>query len=248
MSGHSKWNSIKHKKAATDAKRGKMFSKVIKEITVAARLGGGDVNSNPRLRTAVLNAKNANMPSDNIERAIKKGTGDIPGMQIDEQLYEGYAQGGVAVMVEVLTDNKNRTAAEIRNIFSKNGGNLAGSGSVAWMFQRKGLIIIENSQVNEDQVFSVATDHGAEDFSVEDDNIEIQTGPTLLESVKVALEKEQIKIVSASLTHLPQNEIKVEGSTAKQVLNLVNALEDHDDVQNVYANFDIPDELIADCG
>lgn len=244
MSGHSKWSSIKHKKAAIDAKRGKVFFKVIKEITVAARLGGGDADANPRLRTAISIAKSANMPADNIERAIKKGMGDLPGQSYEEQLYEGYAVAGIAVMVEVLTDNKNRTAAEIRHVFSRHGGSLAGSGSVSWIFEKKGLITIEKSVSDEEQVFTIATDAGADDFSPEGELFEIQTDPTKLEIIKAPFESEQIPIARAILTYIPKNTVKVEGADAKKVLNLLNALEDHDDVQNVYANFDMPDDLL----
>lgn len=246
MSGHSKWATIKHKKAAADAKRGQVFSKVVKELTVAARSGGADPNSNPRLRTVLAKAKEANMPADNIDRAIKKGTGELPGVSYEEQMYEGYGPGGVAIIVEVLTDNKNRTAAEIRAIFTRGGGNLAGAGSVAWMFQKKGLISVAKNAANEDELFALVTDAGAEDFKVEDETFDAITTPSDFEKVKELLETHRIKPSHAELTFLPQNTVSVTGADAKQVLSLVSNLEEHEDVQNVYANFDIPDAILAE--
>ncbi|MDP8219162.1 MAG: YebC/PmpR family DNA-binding transcriptional regulator [Candidatus Theseobacter exili] len=246
MSGHSKWASIKHKKAATDAKRGKLFSRVIKEITVAARQGGGDMDANPRLRTAVQKAKDSNMPADNIDRAIKKGTGELPGTSYDEQVYEGYGVGGVAIMVDTLTDNKNRSASEIRSIFSKNNGNLAGVGSVAWIFNKKGYITVPMNLADEETLFLAVTESGAEDFKAEEDQYEIYTDPSALEAVKEAVKNAGIEYEVAEITYLPQNTIKIADiAETRQVLRLIDALEEHDDVQNVYANFDIPDEILA---
>lgn len=246
MSGHSKWASIKHKKSATDAKRGKLFTKVIKMITVAARSGGGDVNTNAALRLAVQKAKEANMPQDNIERAIKKGTGELPGTSYESVSYEGYGSGGVAFFVEGLTDNKNRMTAEVRNIFSKAGGNLAGTGSVNWLFEKKGFFVINKSEVSEDKLMSVILDAGAEDLSPEGDTYEVKSQPQDYEKVKKALEDNKIKTESAEITMIPRSTIKITGDQAKQVLRLVEQLEDNDDVQNVYANFDIPDEILKE--
>ena len=246
MSGHSKWASIKHKKAATDAKRGKAFTKIIKMLTVAARNGGGDINTNPSLRLAVQKAKEANMPADNIDRAIKKGTGELPGVSYEQVTYEGYGPGGVAFFVEGLTDNKNRLTAEVRNIFSKCGGNLAGSGSVNWLFEKKGFFVINKSDVTEDKLMSVILDAGAEDLSSEGDTFEVKSQPQDYDKVKSALDKAEIKTDSSELTMIPKNTVKVTGDQAKQVLRLVEQLEDNDDVQNVYANFDIPDDILKD--
>lgn len=246
MSGHSKWASIKHKKAATDAKRGKVFTKLIKMITVAARSGGGDVNANPGLRLAVQKAKESNMPADNIERAIKKGTGELPGVSYEQVSYEGYGPGGIAFFVEGLTDNKNRMISEVRNIFSKAGGNLAGSGSVNWLFEKKGFFVINKSEVSEDKLMSVILDAGAEDLSSEDDAYEVKSQPHDYEKVKKALEDNKIKTESAEITMIPKTTVKVTGDQAKQALRLVELLEDNDDVQNVYANFDIPDDILKD--
>jgi len=246
MSGHSKWSSIKHKKAAVDAKRGKIFTKLIREIMVAARTGGGDPNTNPRLRTAVSAARTANMPSDNIERAIKKGTGDLEGVHYEEVHYEGYGPHGVAIFVQCLTDNKNRTASEIRNIFSKKGGSLAGAGSVAWIFEKKGLIVIPQAQVGEERLMELALQAGAEDLSTSNDKFEIVTGPANFETVKENLEKAKIPLESADLTLIPKNEVSLAPDKARAVLGLIEALEDHDDVQNVYANFEIPDEVMKE--
>lgn len=245
MSGHSKWASIKHKKGAADAKRGQLFSKLIREITVAAKNGGNNPDTNLRLRVAMNNAKQANMPKDNVEMAIKRGTGELPGVIYEEITYEGYAHGGVAVMIEALSDNKNRTGAEIRNIFSKKGGNLSGAGSVSWQFQRKGLLTIDKGIIAEDKLFNVAIEAGAEDFKAEADSYEITTTPESFEAVKDIITKNNIKITLAEITSLPSSTIKItDEETARKILELVENLEDHDDVQHVYANFDIPDEII----
>jgi len=246
MSGHSKWHSIKHKKGAADARRGKVFTKIIREIMVAARTGGGDPNTNPRLRTAIGAAKEANMPSDNIERAIKKGTGEAEGVNYEETHYEGYGPHGVAIYVQCLTDNKNRTASEIRNIFSKRGGSLAGAGSVAWIFEKKGLIVVPKSAAGEEQLMDLALEAGAEDLSSTGDKFEVVTEPASFESVKAGLEKAGIKMESAELTHIPKNQVSLAPDRARAVLALIEALEDHDDVQNVYANFEIPDEVMKE--
>ena len=246
MSGHSKWASIKHKKAAADAKRGRLFTKLIREITVAAKNGGGNPDINPALRTAIDRANAANMPKDNIEKAIKKGTGELPGVTYESCMFEGYGQGGVAIMVEALTDNKNRTSAEVRNIFSKKGGNLAGSGSVAWIFTQKGYILIDKSQIDEEGLFSVSVDAGAEDIKTGEKNYEVFCDPKDFENVKKALSDKGIKWETADLTMIPNSTIKLTGAQAKGVLALAEALEDHDDVQKVYANFDIPDEILEE--
>jgi len=246
VSGHNKWASIKHKKSAADAKRGKLFSKIAKEVTMAAKEGGGDVAVNARLRTAINKAKSFNMPADNIDRAIKKGTGELPGVVYEEIAYEGYGPKGVAIIVEVLTDNKNRASADIRNIFSKKGGNMAGSGSVSWIFRKKGFILVKADSADEDKVMSVALDAGAEDMKTEEGIHEITTSISDFEKVKSTLDKEGITIESAELTMIPSSSIKLEGQDAQQVLSLVELLEDNDDVQNVYANFDIPDELLEE--
>ncbi|MFH0731819.1 MAG: YebC/PmpR family DNA-binding transcriptional regulator [Candidatus Omnitrophota bacterium] len=245
MSGHSKWAGIKHKKALIDAKRGKTFSKLAKEITVAAK-GGGDLNANAKLRLSVDKARNANMPADNIDRAIKKGTGELPGVTYEEVIYEGYGQNGVAILVEVLTDNKNRTTSEIRHLFQKKGGSMAGQGSVQWIFAKKGFIIVNKQQVNEDTIMTIALDAGAEDMKIEGDTYEITTSMADFDKVKAAFEKSNIKIGSAEITMIPSSTVKVDGNTARSVLALVEALEDHEDVQNVYANFDIPDEIMME--
>jgi len=246
MSGHSKWATIKHKKAATDAKRGNLFTKLIREITVAARNGGGDSDTNPRVRTALDRAKQSSMPQDNIDRAIKKGTGELEGVTYEEFSIEGYGAGGVAIIVELLTDNKNRTTADIRNIFSKKNGNVAGAGSVGWMFQKKGYIEInKKAYPDEDKVMGVVLDAGAQDMQTEDDVYTVITEPKDMDTIRKALEANKIKPASAEITMIPSTTIKLEGEKARQVLGLVEALEEHDDVQNVYANFDIPDELIV---
>lgn len=244
MSGHSKWSSIKHKKAATDAKRGKIFSKLIKEITVAARMGGGDVEANPRLRTAIQAAKSENMPKDNIERAIKKGTGELEGVSYEESIYEGYGPGGAAVLIESLTDNKNRTVADIRHIFSKAGGNMGESGCVAWMFDKKGYIAVENKAVDEDALMEAALDAGAEDIREDDSNFEVITAPEDFEAVKTAIDSASIPYLVAEVTMLPQSTTFLKGKEAEQMVKLMEALEDCDDVQKVYTNADIPEEIV----
>lgn len=244
MSGHSKWAGIKHKKAVIDAKRGRIFTKIIREITVAAREGGGSQETNPRLRNIVLKAKEANMPQDNIERAIKKGTGELPGVTYESIMYEGYGQGGVAILADVLTDNKNRTTSEIRNIFSKKGGALAGNGSVAWLFQKKGFILIEKQKIDEDNLMTIVLEAGAEDLKTEDDTYQITCEIKNFEKVKEALKQKALEWQVAEVTMIPTRFIKVTGSEARAVLLLVEMLEDCDDVQNVYSNFDIPDEIL----
>lgn len=239
MSGHSKWHSIKHKKGALDAKRGKLFTKLIKEITVAARTGGGDAAANARLRKAVLDAKGSNMPNDTIERAIKRGTGELEGVSYDEITYEGYGPGGVAVLVETMTDNRNRTVAEIRHLFSKNGGNLGESGSVGWLFDRKGYIVVDKEARGEDELFEIISEAGAEDLKDEGDVFEIITDPDNFETVSDAVKNAGIEPQVAEISMIPQNLIKLEGTDAKQMLKLYEAIEDHDDVQKVFANFDI---------
>jgi len=246
MSGHSKWSSIKHKKAAADARRGKLFTKLIKEIMVAARVGGGDIDANPRLRTAVQAAKAANMPNDTIQRAIKKGTGELPGTSYEEISYEGYGPGGVAILVAGLTDNKNRTVAEVRKIFSKNGGNLGEAGCVAWMFFKKGLFLVDRSQVEEETLLDLVLEAGAEDVKLDGESYEITTPIERFQAVKLALEKKQIPIALAELSMVPQSTVQVEGKDAQQLLRLLEGLEDHDDVQHVYANFDIPESVMAE--
>src|SRR6516225_7110294 len=244
MSGHSKWSTIKHKKAAKDAKKGRIFTKLIKEITVAARTGGGDINSNPRLRTAVITARTNSMPNDNIERAIKKGTGELEGVTYEEIQYEGYGPGGVAIIAQVLTDNKNRTVSEIRRLFTKHGGNLGESGSVAWMFDKKGLITVEKSHIDEDRLMDVVLDAGAEDVRDEGDIFEVVSAPEDFEKVKERLDREKIAVASAQVTLLPKNTVDVDVKNVEQVLKLSEELEDHDDVQSVAANFNIPNELM----
>lgn len=245
MSGHSKWHSIRHKKGATDAKRGKIFSKLIKELMVAARIGGGDPAANPRLRTAIAAAKAENMPKDNIERAIKRGTGELEGVNYEEFIYEGYAPGGVAVLVEILTDNRNRAAADVRYIFSKRGGSLGEAGCVAWMFDKRGLIVFEQDQVSEDEILEVALEAGAEDVVTTEDQFEVHTDLAAFESVKQAFDDQDLNYTMAEITMVPQNTVKIDNeSQASQVLNLMEAIEDSDDVQKVYANFDIPAEIL----
>jgi YebC/PmpR family DNA-binding regulatory protein len=238
MSGHSKWATIKHKKAALDAKRGKMFTRIIKEITIAAR-SGGDPDSNPRLRTAVAAAKAVSMPADNIKRAIMRGTGELEGGQIDEVMFEGYGPGGAAVLVQVATDNRNRTVSEIRHIFSKQGGNLGELGSVAWMFERKSQILIEQSKATEDQLMDLVLDAGADDLRNDGTNWEVISPPEAHDKVLEALHKAGIETASAQIAMVPKNMIKLEGKNAQGMLRLAEALEEHEDVQNVYSNFDI---------
>jgi YebC/PmpR family DNA-binding regulatory protein len=247
MAGHSKWAQTKHKKAIVDARKGKLFSKISKEISVAARLGGGNPDMNPRLRLAIEKAKDANMPSDNIKRAIMRGTGEIPGVAYEEAVYEGYGPGGVALMLEVLTDNKNRTISELRHIMSKHGGSMGEAGCVAWMFDKKGYILVDKKVIDEDSLISVALEAGAEDIKnePEEENYEVITAPEDLKKVKEAIERENIKYNLAEITMLPKSYVKLEVKDAEQMLKLMDALEDHDDVQNVYANFDIPDEVMV---
>jgi YebC/PmpR family DNA-binding regulatory protein len=245
MSGHSKWHSIKHKKGALDAKRGKLFTKFIKEITVAARSGGGDLDGNARLRKAVADAKAGNMPNDTIERAIRRGTGEEEGVHYEEITYEGYGPRGVALMVESMTDNRNRTVAEIRHIFSKNGGNLGETGSVGWMFEKKGYIVVEKSAKPEEELFELAIDAGAADLRDDEENLEIITAPENFDSVLSAVKAAGIEPQVAEVEMVPQNYIKLEGQDARQMLKLMEALEDHDDVQKVSANFDISEADMA---
>ncbi len=240
MSGHSKWHTIKHKKGALDAKRGKIFTKLIKEITVAARTGGsGDVDANARLRKAVNDAKGLNMPNDTIDRAVKRGTGQLEGVSYDEITYEGYGIGGVAVLVETMTDNRNRTVAELRHIFSKNGGNLGEAGSVAWMFDKKGYVVVDKAAKSEDELFEIAIEAGADDVQDEGDVFEIYTSPDAFEAVTDALKAAGIEPQAAEISMIPQNYIKLEGGDAQSMLKLYEAIDDNDDVQKVYANFDI---------
>ena len=246
MSGHSKWHTIKHKKGALDAKRGKLFTKLIKEITVAARSGGsGDPTTNARLRKAINDAKAANMPNDTIDRATKRGTGELEGVNYDEISYEGYGPGGVAVMVEVMTDNRNRTVSEIRHIFSKNGGNLGESGSVAWMFNKKGQIIIDAAVKGEDEMLELALESGAEDMVSDGGSYQVLTAPDDFHAVLDGIRKAGVEPLSAEVTMVPQNTIKLEGAAANQMLKLYDALDDHEDVQNVSSNFEVDDELLG---
>ncbi|MFA5168068.1 MAG: YebC/PmpR family DNA-binding transcriptional regulator [Candidatus Omnitrophota bacterium] len=248
MSGHSKWASIKHKKAIVDAKRGQAFTKIIREITVAAKTGGGDPNMNPRLRTAILSAKEANMPADNIDRAIKKGTGELEGVSYEEVTYEGFGPEGSAVLVACLTDNKNRSASELRSLFNKNGGNMGSAGTVAWMFEKKGFIVIQKSATTEDQLMEIVIAAGAEDMTSTDQAFEVTTAPHDLWAVREAVEKAKIKVESANLTMIPKNLVSVSADTGRKVVHLIEALEEHDDVQNVYSNADIPEEVIKEMG
>ncbi len=243
MSGHSKWSTIKHKKGAADKKRGKIFTKLIKEITVAARMGGGDVESNPRLRHAIAAAKAQNMPKDNFDRAIKKGTGELEGVNYEEILYEGYGPGGVAVLVECLTDNKNRTIADVRYIFNKAGGNVGTDGCVAWMFDKKGLISVSKDDADEDTLMEVALDAGAEDIKDEGDVFEIITEPGDYDAVKDAVDKAEITCQMSEITMIPQNMTAVDGKEAEQIVRFMDALDDCDDIQKFYTNADIPDEV-----
>lgn len=239
MSGHSKWSTIKHKKAKVDAERGKAFTRLIKDITMAAREGGGDETTNPCLRTAIAAGRAANMPTANIERAIKKGTGELPGVTYEEGLLEGYGPGGVAIYIEVLTDNRNRTVAEVRHILSKHGGSLAESGAVSWMFEKKGLITVPGEGLDEDELLLIVMDAGAEDLTTEEDFFEITSSTDDLEKVRSALESNGVKVESYGLTQYPKNTVKVEGKDAEHLLKILDFLEDHDDVQQVYSNFDM---------
>jgi len=244
MAGHSKWAQIKHKKSKVDKERGKIFSKLIREIIVAARTGGGNPDFNPKLRLAIEKAKSHNMPHENIERAIKRGTGELEGVNYEQVIYEGYGPGGVAIMVVALTDNKNRTVNEIRHIFSKYGGNLAGAGSVVWQFREKGIIYVEKNKATEDDVLEAALEAGAEDVKVQEDTYEIVTDPKNFEIVKKTLEEREIPYLQAEITMIPQNTVSVEQKKAQTLLKLIDALEEHDDIQNVYANFDIPESVL----
>jgi YebC/PmpR family DNA-binding regulatory protein len=244
MSGHSKWSTIKHKKAAKDAKRGKLFTKLIKEITVAAKLGGGDINANPRLRTAVTTARANSMPTDNIDRAIKKGTGELEGVTYDEVTYEGYGPGGAAVLVMAVTDNRNRTVSELRHLFGRFGGNMGEAGCVGWMFSKKGILTVEKPGVDEERLIEVALEAGADDVADDADVFTVTTPPDAFEAVKEALDKAKIAAASAALSMVPSTTLSLTGTQAEQTLKLVEELEDHDDVQEVASNFDIPpDEL-----
>ncbi len=245
MSGHSKWAGIKHKKAKVDAQRGRLFTRLIREITVAARIGGGDPAGNPRLRDAIDKAKAGNMPQDNITRAIKKGTGELEGVTYEDCVYEGYGPGGVAILLEAVTDNRNRTTAEVRKIFSRLGGNLGEVGCVGWMFDKKGLIQVSAKGVDEEQLLAVALESGAEDVRTEEQTFEVVTAPKDFEAVKTALEQASFPVDQSEVTMLPQSTVRIEGKTAEQVLRLMDGLEEHDDVQHVYSNFDIPEEIMA---
>ena len=242
MSGHSKWSTIKHKKALKDARRGRMFTKLIKDLTIAARIGGSDLSANPRLRTALAAAKGASMPNDTIDRAIKKGAGELEGVTYEDVVYEGHGPGGVAIMLQVLTDNKNRTVSEIRHFFTKHGGNLGSPNSVAWMFTKKGIITVDKGQVDEDRLMELALDAGAEDVTAGDEMFEIVTPPEDLEVIREALEKAGIALASAETTMVPQNTVTLSGKEAEQTLKLLEILQEHDDVQSVSANFDIAQE------
>ena len=247
MAGHSKWAGIKHKKAIVDAQRGKAFSKVVREITVAAKHGGGSPDANPRLRLAISKARDVNLPKDKIEQAIKKGTGELPGVSYEEMVMEGYGPGGVAILVQALTDNRNRTAAEFRNLFTKHGGNVAGAGSVSWLFQAKGLVLVSATVIEEDRLMSLVVDAGAEDFKREGETYSITTAPHDLEAVKQALTANRVTWESADLTMIPSSFARVEDhAQAKQLLTLLDELHDHDDVQHVFANFDIPDAILTE--
>lgn len=246
MSGHNKWASIKHKKAAADAKRGQAFTKIIREITVAAKTGGGDPNMNPRLRTAIQAGKDANMPAENIERAIKKGTGELEGVSYEEMTYEGFGPAGVALLVACLTDNKNRTASEVRTLFNKGGGNMGSAGNVAWMFERKGLIIVNKDVATEDQLMEIVLGAGAEDLATVGETYQVTTAPQDLWAVREAIEKANVKVESANLTMIPKNMTVVDADSARSVIKLIELLEAHDDVQNVVTNADIPDEVMKE--
>jgi YebC/PmpR family DNA-binding regulatory protein len=244
MSGHSKWHSIKHKKGALDAKRGKVFTRIIKELTVAARVGGGDPGMNPRLRTIIADAKAVNMPAENIQRAIRRGTGEEPGVTYEEITYEGYGPGGAAVIIEVMTDNRNRTVGELRHMLTKHGGNLGESNSVAWMFEKKGYIVVEKSKAKEDTLMDAVLDAGADDMRDDDENWEIISAPNVFEAVREAVKKLGVEPASAEVAMLPQNYVKLEGKPAQQMVRLMEALDDHDDVQHVWSNFDIEEKEI----
>ena len=242
MSGHSKWHTIKHKKGAADAKRGRVFTRIIKELTVAARAGGGDADTNPRLRTIVAEAKAVNMPAENIKRAIRRGTGEEPGVQYEEITYEGYGPGGVALIIEAMTDNKNRTVGEIRHLLTKYGGDLGQSNSVSWMFEKKGYIVIEKAKASEDTLLSAALDAGADDLRDDGDNWEVVSAPDAFPAVKEAVEKLGIETVSAQVAMLPKNYVSLEGKAAQSMLKLLDLIEDHDDVQHVWSNMDVDEK------
>ena len=242
MSGHSKWATIKRSKGKADAARGKLFNRLIREITIAARMGGGDINANPRLRTAVTSARAANMPNKNVESAVLKGTGQLEGVTYEEVTFEGYGPGGIAIMIECMTDNRNRTVAEVRHVLTKHGGNLGQSNSVAWMFKSKGIIRIQKESMAEDQLLEVALEAGAEDMQLDGEEFEITTTPETFEEVRTALEKVNIQPISAELSKVAENTVKVEGENAGKVMRLIEALDDCDDTQHVFANFDISNE------
>jgi YebC/PmpR family DNA-binding regulatory protein len=244
MSGHSKWHSIKHKKGAADAKRGKIFTRIIKELTVAARAGGGDPDSNPRLRTIIAEAKQNNMPAENIKRAIRRGTGEEPGVSYEEAQYEGYGPGGAALIIDTLTDNKNRTVGELRHLLEKHGGNLAAANAVAWMFSKRGYIVVEKAKADEEKLMNAVLDAGADDFQDDEDNWEVLTAPEAFAAVHEAVKALGIEPAAASVSMIPQNYVKLEGKTAQQMVKLMEVLEEHDDVQHVYSNFDIEEKEI----
>jgi YebC/PmpR family DNA-binding regulatory protein len=244
MSGHSRWSQIKRKKGKTDVQRGKLFSKILREITVAAKNGGGDPKANMRLKAAMESARAANMPADNIKRAIQKGTGELPGESYEEITYEGYAPGGVAVLIQVVTDNRNRTGPEIRHTFEKFGGNMGSSGAVAWMFERKGIILVDADKISEDDLMTVALDAGATDMRRAEKAFEITTAPAEMDAVRGALDKQRVPVLEAEVTFVPQSAVRVEGKDAHSVVKLIEALEELDDVQSVYANYDIPDDVL----
>jgi YebC/PmpR family DNA-binding regulatory protein len=245
MSGHSKWATIKRKKAVTDSRRGKVFTQIIKEITIAAKSGGGDPSGNPRLRLAIDKAKSSNMPADNIKRAIMKGTGELPGVSYEDVTYEGYGPGGVALIIESVTDNKNRTVSEIRHLLERNGGKFGATGSVAWIFHKKGTIRTPKGAMTEDDMLSIVLDAGADDLRLDGDSFEITTSPEAFEAVKKAIEDQHIAIEEAEIHKVPENTVRVEGPDAEKVLKLMEALEEHDDTQHVYANFDIDEKILA---
>ena len=244
MSGHSKWHSIKHKKGAADAKRGRIFTKIIKELTIAARAGGGDPDSNPRLRTVIAEAKSVNMPAENIKRAVRRGTGEEPGVAYEEIMYEGYGPGGAALMIDVLTDNRKRAVGELRHLLSKHGGNLGESNSVAWMFDKKGYIVVEKSKTDEEMLMAATLDAGADDLRDDEDNWEVVSSPEAFSAVLEAVKKLGLEPAAAELAMLPQNYLKLEGKTAQQMVKLMEMLEEHDDVRHVWSNFDIAEKEI----
>ena len=246
MSGHSKWHSIKHKKAAADSKRGRIFTRLIKEMTAAARMGGGDPDANPRLRLAIATAKASNMPAENIKKAVMRGTGELPGITYEDVNYEGYGPGGAAIFMHALTDNKNRTVAELRHILSKNGGNLGETGCVGWMFERKGYFVVEKSAADEEKLMEIALGAGADDMREDGSNFEILTAPENFDAVRAALESAKVTTAAAEVSMMPQNYIKLEGKNAQTMLKLMEALEDHEDIQNVWANFDIDESELKE--